>query len=205
MQAIILVSKSQSVKHFLLKYIIVRLSSSAVYLPPVDDVHIKILEHLVVCEKWCEGGQQCSVTSSWWWYLGAYTFIGCKLHCCILTFLTHYRNLTYFSLVHFISINITDWRKQHDHVTWGMCTIHTYLCKHSNYYWEPKNNVGISYPTFTPLFATLIIGVVMSMFTHTCPHSAMHSPSIICMLVALDMSVKHVRPLPSNAVTYTQR
>ena len=64
MQAIILVFKSQSVKHFLLKYIIVRLSSSAVYLPPVDDVHIKILEYLVVCEKWCEGGQQCSVTSS---------------------------------------------------------------------------------------------------------------------------------------------
>ena len=53
--AIILVSKSQSVKHFLLKYIIVRLSSSAVYLSPVDDVHLKILEHLVVCERVVRG------------------------------------------------------------------------------------------------------------------------------------------------------
>ena len=29
----------------------VRLLSSAVYLSPVDDVHFKILEHLVVCER----------------------------------------------------------------------------------------------------------------------------------------------------------
>ena len=50
MQAIILVSKSQF-KHFLPKYVIVRFSSSAVYLSPVDDVHIKILEYLVVCER----------------------------------------------------------------------------------------------------------------------------------------------------------
>ena len=36
---------------FLPKYVIVRLLSSAVYLSPVDDVYLKILEHLVVCER----------------------------------------------------------------------------------------------------------------------------------------------------------
>ena len=36
---------------FLPKHVTVRLSSSAVYLSPVDDVHINILEHLVVCER----------------------------------------------------------------------------------------------------------------------------------------------------------
>ena len=33
----------------------VRPSSSAVYLSPVDHVHLKILEHLVVCERVVRG------------------------------------------------------------------------------------------------------------------------------------------------------
>ena len=56
-------------------------------------VHIKIFEQCWWCVRgrW-EGGQQCSVTASWWCCLGAYTFVGCKLHCCILTLLTHHQN-----------------------------------------------------------------------------------------------------------------
>ena len=59
-------------------------------LSPVDDVHTKIFKQCWWCVRgrW-EGGQQCSVITSWWCCLGAYTFVGCKLHCCILTLLTH--------------------------------------------------------------------------------------------------------------------
>ena len=44
-------SLQEPLQAFLPKYIIVRLSSSAVYLFPVDDVHLKILECLAVCER----------------------------------------------------------------------------------------------------------------------------------------------------------
>ena len=92
-QAIILTPKTQS-KQFLPKYVILKLSLSAVYLSPLDDVHIKIFKQCGWCVsgRW-EGGQQCSVTASWWCYLEAYTFVGCKLHCCILILLTHYQNM----------------------------------------------------------------------------------------------------------------
>ena len=67
-----------------------RLSSSALYLSPVDDVHIKILEYLVVCERVVVGraAMQCDclvMVGAW----GAYTFIGCKLHCCIAIDFAH--------------------------------------------------------------------------------------------------------------------
>ena len=109
-QPIILTPNTQS-KQFLPKYVMLKLSLSAVYLSLVDGVHIKIFEQCWWCVRgrW-EGGQQCSVTTSWWCCLEAHTFVCCKLHCCILTLLTHHHNyaLTYWTQFYSICTNIPD-------------------------------------------------------------------------------------------------
>ena len=66
-----------------------------------------------MCERVVEGraAMQCDrlvMVAAW----GAYTFIGCKLHCCwLLTLLTHHHNLTFHSCTSFL----LNRPKQHDH------------------------------------------------------------------------------------------
>ena len=130
---------------------------------------------------WCEGGEQCSVTASWWCCLGAYTFIGCKLHCCILSLLTHHHDLTCFSLMHFTSINISDWIKQHDH-SCNMRDVYNphifmqafkLLLKAKKYCWRIYCILHSLH--YLPHLSLKLY--IMSTFAHACPHNAMHSLS----------------------------
>ena len=95
--------------------------------------------------------------------------------------------------LHFYKHNWIEQSNMIIHVTWGMCTIHTYLCKHSNYYWKPKNNVGIS-----------IVSYIHSTICHTyhwscnVNNSLTLTPIMQCILLVLSIDLHRYMHVSAN-------